>query len=312
MIAPMLSKATEHVPGGKDYLYEIKLDGQRTIAEVSKKSLLLYTRNFQKVTEKYPELRELSDCLKKKNAIIDGEIVALRKGIPSFELLQQRMSLHDLRMVQNLVHTVPVVFYAFDILQVDGKSLLKTPLIERKKILQQTLGPSGTVKVIPFFESREITIDKARAFGYEGVVAKKRDPFYYPGHRTDCWMKQKFQLVDSFVIGGWLEGGRSHGFGSLLIGKYSKRKLIYSGRVGTGFDEPSISSLMRTFASASASISPFTPSPALPKGVHWLKPKLVAEVKFKEWTRAGILRAPVFLGLRPDLDSRSVSFKDRK
>ena len=307
MIVPMLSKPTENLPGGKDYLYEIKLDGQRTIAEVSKKHLLLYTRNLQVVTEKYPELADLPACLKKKNAIIDGEIVALENGIPSFELLQQRMSLHDLRTLRNLLHSVPVLYYAFDILQVDGRSLLKTPLIERKKILNATLKPSDTIKILPFFESKQVTLDKAKAFGYEGVVAKKRDSAYYPGQRTDSWMKQKFQLVDSFVIGGWLEGGRSHGFGSLLIGKYSDKKLLYNGRVGTGFDEACVSSLMKLFERHSTNVSPFTPRPALPKGVHWLKPKLVADVKFKEWTHARILRAPVFLGLRPDLTPKEVT-----
>jgi bifunctional non-homologous end joining protein LigD len=308
MIVPMLSKATENLPGGKNYLYEIKLDGQRTVAEISKNKLLLYTRNRQAVTKKYPELSGLSDCVNKKDAIIDGEIVALKDGIPSFELLQQRMSLHDLRTLPGVIETVPVLYYAFDILSLNGKSLLRTPLIERKQILKESLQVSETIKILPYFESKEITLQKALDFGYEGVVAKKKDSFYYPGARTDCWLKFKFQLVDSFVIGGWLEGGRSQGFGSLLVGKYDGRKLSYCGRVGTGFDEAAVSALMKTFKMLSAESCPFTPRPSLPRGVHWLTPKLVADVKFKEWTNARILRAPVFLGLRPDLKAHDAVF----
>ena len=308
MIKPMLSKPTENLPGGKGYLYEIKLDGQRTIAEFTKNALLLYTRNFQKVTEKYPEVHELTKCIRASSAILDGEIVALKEGIPNFELLQQRMSLRNLRTLPRLLEKIPVLYYVFDIIELDGKSLLRVPLIERKKILQRMIKPGKSVKVLPFFESKQVTLQNALSFGYEGVVAKRADSFYYPGQRTDCWYKQKFQESDSFVIGGWLDGGRSRNFGSLLIGKYDGKKLVYTGRVGTGFNEQSIVKLMMEFDRLASPASPFTPAPALPKGRHWLIPKLVAEVKFKEWTQARILRAPVFLGLRPDVSPSDCRF----
>ncbi len=301
MIIPMLSKLTDHLPSTGSYLYEIKLDGQRTIAEVTKRSTLLYTRNLRNVTRKYPELTGLPDCLRCKSATLDGEIVALKDGIPSFELLQHRMSLSDARMIAAAAQQIPVLYYVFDLVELDGRSILRMPLQERKRLLARSIRPGEVVKLLPSFDSRDITLRKARAFGYEGVVAKKLDSLYYPGQRTDLWLKQKFQESDSFVIGGWLEGGRSHNFGSLLIGKYQGKNLMFRGRAGTGFNASTISMLMDSFEKLKRAKSPFIDLPKGPKGTHWLKPKLVADIKFKEVTSAGILRSPVYLGLRPDL-----------
>lgn len=293
----MLAKSRDTLPSGEDYLYEIKLDGQRTIAEISSKSLLLYTRNFQAVTDKYPELKEMQSNLKTKDAILDGEIVALRDGIPSFELLQQRINLRNSRALLLAVQEIPVIYYAFDVLKIDGKSLLKTPLMSRKNLLNGIFATTDRLKILPWFDSRDFTIDKAIEFGYEGVVAKKRSSFYYPGQRTDCWFKQKFQQYASFVICGWLEGGRSKSFGSLLIGTYQGDRLSYAGRVGTGFTESTIVDLMRKFHHLSSKTCPFARSVQIPGKVHWLKPQLMAKVKFKEWTNARVLRAPVYIGL---------------
>jgi bifunctional non-homologous end joining protein LigD len=302
MIAPMLSKDTQILPSSQEYIYEVKLDGQRTIAEVSKKDILLYTRNFQNVTDKYPELQILKKCVIRKSMILDGEIVALQDGIPSFELLQQRMNLRDSRAVRLAVENVPVLYYVFDILELDGRSLIKKPLYERKQILSHAVNPFEIVKILPFFETRDSTLQKAAEFGYEGVIAKRKDSFYFPGQRTDCWKKYKFQETQTFVIGGWIEGGRSKNFGSLLIGKYDGKKLIHCGRAGTGFDEATIQRLMSEFEKLASPKNPFERVPRTPERIHWLKPKLVAEVKFKQWTRAHIVRAPVFIGLRRDID----------
>ncbi len=302
MITPMLSKTIENLPTSRDYIYEIKLDGQRTIAEVSNKKLLLYTRNFQNVTEKYPELQILTKCITRKSVILDGEIIALQHGIPSFELLQQRMSLRDARAVRRAVEDVPVIYYVFDILDLNGKTLLKTALLERKKLLKASVKPCETVKILPFFDSSDFVLEAAQKMGYEGVVAKKKNSAYYPGQRTDLWLKFKFQKTDSFVIGGWVEGGRSYGFGSILIGKYDGKSLVHCGRAGTGFDEAKIKWLMTKFQKLASAQNPFLHVPHTAERMHWLKPKLVAEVKFKEWTRAHIVRAPVFVGLRDDLN----------
>lgn len=298
----MLSRVAETLPAAKDFIFEIKLDGQRTIAEITKNHLLLYTRNSQNVTDKYPELRlPLTKCTRKP-AILDGEIVALEDGIPSFELLQQRMNLRDTRAVQRAVEQVPIIYYVFDILEYGGKSLLKTPLLERKKLLHEVVKPCDEVKVLPYFDSRDSVLQKAQSFGYEGIVAKKNNSQYYPGQRTDLWLKYKFQQTDSFVIGGWVEGGRSMSFGSILIGKYNQRKeLIHCGRAGTGFDENKIQLLMSKFRRLASPKNPFVQVPRTAERLHWLKPKLVAEVRFKEWTKAAVVRAPVFIALREDL-----------
>ena len=299
----MLSKITESLPAEKDFIFEIKLDGQRTIAEINKKGeLLLYTRNSQKVTEKYPELQVLPKCIDRKPVILDGEIIALQNGIPSFELLQQRMNLRDLRAVRRAVEEVPVFYYLFDILEYGGKSLLKRPLLERKKILNDVVTACDVVKILPHFDSPDFVLQKAQDFGYEGVLAKKSNSFYYPGQRTDLWLKFKFQKTESFVIGGWVEGGRSLQFGSILIGKYDGKNLIHCGRAGTGFDESLIQFLMSQFKKLASIKSPFLQVPRTTERLHWLKPKLVADVRFKEWTKAGIVRAPVFVGLREDID----------
>jgi len=312
MIAPMLSKLTEVLPSGKDFIYEIKLDGQRTIAEVSKTALLLYTRNFQNVTNKYPELEILKKCITKKSAILDGEIVALKDGIPSFELLQQRMNLRDMRAVRRAVEEIPVIYYIFDILDLDGKSLLKEPFLKRKQFLEKAVKPCDVVKLVPHFDSRDLIVKMAGRMGYEGVVAKSANSLYYPGKRTDCWQKYKFHTADSFVIGGWTEGGRSQNFGSLLIGQYKEKDLIPCGRAGTGFNEKSIRMLLQKFQTLKSPKCPFPQVPKTGEIVHWLKPKLVAEVKFNEWTQAGNVRAPVFMGLREDLTPQDCKLKNRR
>ena len=301
MIAPMLSRPVEQLPSGRAYLFEIKLDGQRTLAEVSNKKLLLYTRTFQNVTGRYPELEEISRCFQGKSAVFDGEIVALDRGIPSFQLLQRRMSLRDTRALRPAQQKVPIFYYIFDLLHLNGKSLLRTPLAERKKRLQKVLRSGEHIRLMPVFDSSELIVEKARAFGYEGIVAKRRDSAYLPGRRTALWLKQKFQSTDSFVIGGWLEGGRSHHFGSLLVGKYCGKELVYCGRVGTGFDEACISVFMQQFGRISSQRCPFKHTPQIKGARHWLKPEMVAEVRFKELTQARMLRSAVFLGLRPDV-----------
>src|SRR5262245_50194975 len=139
MIAPMLAKTASFLPSGKDFIFEIKLDGQRTLAEIKPRSLTLYSRSLQNVTAKYPELASLPKHVRDSKALLDGEIVALKNGIPSFQLLQQRMSLHDKRLIEAASIEVPVIYYVFDILEYRGKSLLKVPLLERKKILKQAL-----------------------------------------------------------------------------------------------------------------------------------------------------------------------------
>jgi bifunctional non-homologous end joining protein LigD len=297
MIVPMLAKDGSVLPSSKNFVYEIKLDGQRTLAEIGSKKFILYTRSQQNVTNKYPELINLSKHVRAKSATLDGEIVALQDGIPSFQLMQQRMSLQDQRAIQAAVYKVPVIYYLFDILELDGKSLLKNPLVERKKILKRVIRPAENIKFLPHFENRDEILSKAEEFGYEGIVAKRADSPYYPGMRTDCWIKYKFQKEEEFLICGWLEGGRVRNFGALLLGKYHGRnEKRYVGRAGTGFTDRMIQYLMQQIEPLEITQPPFPNAPKA-KGAHWVKPVLKARVRYKEVTHAGVLRAPVFMGL---------------
>jgi bifunctional non-homologous end joining protein LigD len=296
MISPMLLKLREEVPKGGNYLYEIKMDGQRTIAEVGHGKLLLYTRSLHNVTARYPELQELHKAVKAKSAILDGEIVALKDGLPSFEMMQQRMGLSDLRKLPAVCEAVPVLYYVFDLLALEGKSMLKTPLEERKSLLAKILKTGDTIKLLPFFESSEIAT-KAKKLGYEGIVAKKRNSTYVPGARTDLWVKVKFVKEDNFVIAGWMEGKRVLNFGALILAVEKRGVLVPAGRVGTGFTEKTIRELLKQFAKLETRKSPFGTAQKFPEAVHWLKPILKARVKFSEITRAGVPRAPVYLGL---------------
>lgn len=294
----MLAQLKEKLPAGGDYLYEIKLDGQRTLAEISAKKLLLYTRTFQNVTDKYPEFADIHGRLNCKSAVIDGEIVALRDGIPSFELLQQRMNLRNRRLLGAVSENVPVIYYAFDLLEVDGKSVMSLPLLQRRQRLLKILKPSESVKILPYFESSELILPKAQEFGYEGLMIKKRNSPYRPGQRSDEWMKYKFLQYDTFLICGWTEGGRVRNFGALVMGKYHGRgKYAHIGQTGTGFTERMIHMLMTRFDGLEIAKCPFVKEPKITEKVHWLKPVLKAEIKFKEWTSAEILRSPVFVRL---------------
>lgn len=296
MIAPMLSKLREHLPAGGQYIYEVKLDGQRTIAEVSKDKHLLYTRSFQDVTARYPELDVLRKSIRGASAVLDGEIVALKDGVPSFELLQVRMGLQDLRKLPKAMEQAPVLYYVFDILADGKRSLISLPLEERKEILAKVVKPGKLVKILPFFESPDI-IEKARDYGYEGVVLKKKNSVYLPGQRTELWIKHKFVQQDTFLICGWLEGKRSRQFGALVLGQEKNGKVVHVGRAGTGFAEKTIAHLLKLFEKYNATQSPFDVTPRFVEKVHWLKPRLLARIKFTEWTNAGILRNPVYLGL---------------
>lgn len=294
----MLAQLKSRLPAGKDYLYEIKLDGQRTLIEAGPNKLLLYSRTFQNITDKYPELAGFHKQLKCKSAVVDGEIVALQDGVPSFALLQQRMNLRNKRLILPASENIPIIYYAFDLLEVDGHSLLNTPLINRRKELARILKVSNQVKLLPYFESSELILQKAMEFGYEGLMVKRRNSVYHSGQRTDDWIKFKFQQFGTFLICGWTEGGRVRDFGALVMGKYHGRgKYAHIGQVGTGFTDRFIHVLMTRFAGLEIPESPFIKKPKIREKVHWLRPKLKAEIKFTEWTNAEILRSPVFIRL---------------
>jgi bifunctional non-homologous end joining protein LigD len=261
--------------------------------------------------------REILKAVKElevQDAIIDGEIVALDpKGRSSFQLLQA----YDLGQEKP-----PIFLYAFDLLRLDGENLQGKPLTERKRLLEKVLfgGPPLIRNSIALNGKVDRLLKEAARLGLEGLIGKRTDSTYETGRRSGAWIKLKLHQEQEMIIGGFTdpEGSRQH-FGSLLLGYYEKSKLIYAGKVGTGFNDILLASLAKKFKGLAVDACPFANLPetktgrygagitrAVMKRCHWLKPKLVCQVKFSEWTRDGKLRQPVFFGLREDKSPRDV------
>jgi bifunctional non-homologous end joining protein LigD len=300
-IVPMLARLADMPPNEDDYGFEVKWDGIRAVAYMERGKLHLENRNLRDITFKYPELHTMA---KGRNAIVDGEVVALdQQGRPSFELLQARMHLSTEDAVRLRMPEVPVRFMAFDVMEIKGKPLMELPYTERRARLDK-LDLNGASWQTPAWRRGEGTalLEAARAQRLEGVMAKKLDSPYCPGKRTSYWLKIKAKLSQEFVIGGWLagEGRRATTLGALLVGYFDDGVLRYAGRVGTGFTERTLADLTERLGALSRPDSPFTPPPEPPRAARFVEPELVGEVEFTEWTREGILRHPAYKGLRDD------------
>ena len=310
--SPMLATlGTEGELGDADeWAFEMKWDGIRAIAQVSHGQVRFTSRNGVDVTSRYPELAGLADVAS-EDAVIDGEIVALSKsGRPDFALLQKRMGLTKLAEVERAMVGTPVHFMAFDLLEVGGRSLLKVPYSERRKLLEKTVQSAGAVQVPPVFAGDvHAAMDMSRTLGLEGVMAKRRTSTYSSGKRVRSWVKLKHHFTQEVVIGAWRPGAgnRSHRVGSLLMGIPDGDGLRYVGRVGTGFTDRDLDAMAARFRRLERKTSPFDELPALDaKDAHFISPVLVGEVEFAEWTPTGKLRQPSWRGWRPDKDPSEV------
>jgi bifunctional non-homologous end joining protein LigD len=298
-------------PSHGRWAYEVKWDGIRVVVGVEDGALHLVTRNANDVTHRYPELVGLPAALDGHDAVLDGEVVAFdMHGRPSFQLLQRRMHVEGRHDIERLAAEVPVTLMLFDVLALDRKSLLDRPYLERRAVLQ-SLGLDGDAwRTPPHEEGDGSTLwEWSRDHGMEGVVAKRVDSVYRPGRRSPDWVKVKHQRRQELVVGGFTpgEGARAATFGSLLLGYHDRSgALRYAGRVGTGFDERSLTDLVAVLRRLERPASPFDGGGAVPRGAHFVEPVLVVEVRFAQWTEAGILRAPVFLGVRTDIDAADV------
>jgi bifunctional non-homologous end joining protein LigD len=308
-LRPMYATLAKTPPKTSGWAWELKWDGIRALCYVDGGRIRLFTRNGNEVTHRYPELRKLGETLGAHEAVLDGEIVAFDDtGRPSFELLQRRMHVESDSVIRRLVREVPVVYVLFDVLWDDGHSTMTLPYEERRARLQ-SLGLTGTSWQTPPHEVGDgnATIDVSKQFGLEGVVAKRLDSVYEPGRRSAAWVKVKNVMRQEFVVGGWQpgEGGRTGSIGSLLVGYYDDDTLVYAGKVGSGLSGASIAELKRLFERCARDTSPFAAG-RVPKGVRFVEPVLVVDVKFTEWTSAGNIRQPTFLGVRPDKDPAEV------
>jgi len=310
-IEPMMAKLSDRVPSpDKDWGFEFKWDGIRALAYVEGGRVRLLSRSGEDVTPRYPEVHAMGRALGSREVVMDGEIVALdAKGRPSFEEIQQRMGLMSESEVRRKMKEVPVTYMVFDLLWQEGHSILKAPYSVRRERLE-ALKLTGTSWQTPPYEKGggATMLEASKGAGLEGVVAKKLDSPYEPGRRSGVWLKVKNHNRQVLVIGGWLEGeGRRRGQpGALLVGYFEKGKFVYAGKVGTGFTDSMLEKLHTLLKPLEQSTSAFdVGSP--PRGAHYVKPRVVAEFEFVEWTRSGQLRAPSFKGLRADQPARKVA-----
>jgi len=313
LVRPMLAVLRETVPRDDDnFGYEFKWDGVRAIVYVDGGRPRVLSRNDRDVTASYPELRAMAESLGSRQVILDGEIVAMdESGRPSFEALQARMHVTNTAQVRRLAAQVPATFLAFDVLHLDGRSLLDEPYTERRRVLEslELSGPSWQTP--PHFEgSGDAILAASKEQGLEGVLAKRLDSRYYAGKRSDCWLKVKNLRTQEVVIGGWKpgEGRRKGAIGSLLLGVPGDGGLDYVGHVGTGFTDAMLRELEALLKPLTRTDPPFATAIPRPhaKDAQWVEPEVVGEVAFGEWTKAGILRHPAWRGLRPDKNAADV------
>jgi len=311
---PMKASSATEPPEGSGWTYEPKLDGIRVVAIAAPGSgVLLLTRNGNNKSRQFPEVAgEIAAFAEEVGSLVvlDGELVGTRDGeIVRFESLQKRMHLTRTTEIDALSAAEPAAFIAFDLLLHDGETLLEEPWAERRARLESILedAQSDLLRLGESSPDAASVIAKARAGGWEGVIAKKTSATYESGRRSRSWLKIKLENEQEFVIGGWTDpsGSRSH-LGSIMVGYYDgDGNLCYAGNVGSGFTNAVLKDLHARLARHARKTSPFANPPKAP-GQHWTAPKLVAQVRFNEWTSVGILRQPVFLGLRDDKDPREV------
>jgi len=305
-IEPELATLTKERFSDPAWITERKLDGERCLAFASGSGVRLMTRNKKSITGTYPELAAALGAQQSGDFIVDGEIVAFDGPQTSFELLQQRMQLAA--PLPELRNSVPVFFYLFDVVYAEGQDVRQLPLLERKQVLRALVAFGGPLRFAAHRTGQgEAHWREACAKGWEGVIAKRADSPYRSG-RTRDWLKFKCENSQEFVIGGYTDpqGSRS-GFGALLIGYYDgDGRLVYAGKVGTGFDRRLLRSLHATLRGIGRGTAPFTAGELPRAGVHWVEPRLVGQIGFSEWTAAGQLRHPRFLGLRDDKDPGDV------
>ena len=288
------------LPVGEQWAYEVKWDGVRALVAMEGGRVRATSRNGNDITAAYPELLALSG----PDAILDGELVAFVDGIPQFGALQTRM--HVRSPSPSLVAATPVTFLPFDVLHVEDSSLLALPYDDRRALLAE-LQPDAPP---PFYGDGTVLLESTREQGLEGLVAKRRDSSYFPGRRTECWIKVKNINRQSAIVCGWKagEGGRSGRIGSLLLGVHSPEGLVYAGHVGTGFTAATLALLAAKLDPLARKDSPYDgPVPAEhARTAHWVDPVLVVDVDFTAWTKDGRLRHPSYKGIRSDLDPLEV------
>lgn len=322
-VHPMLAESIEKPFDSAEWLFEIKWDGYRAVAFIENGKARLVSRNQNDLTPRYPELKDLPQFIKAKSAILDGEVVALdAEGRASFSLMQQRTGFRPGGKRAAARADVPVVYYAFDLLYLDGYDWRRMPLEDRKQELASIFVAGDSLRYSDHVtEHGKGLFEIAASKGLEGILAKKRGSFYEE-RRSREWLKIKIRHRLECVVGGYTEpeGSRAH-FGSLVLGLYDDNgRLIHVGQAGSGFDQKSLAEIWKILQKIESSKNPFFGEVEALRRVFWVKPELVAEIEYAEWTGDGSsgkiagtspkLRAPVFLGLRDDKDPKECRWED--
>jgi bifunctional non-homologous end joining protein LigD len=303
-IAPQLATLVDNPPAEDGWLHEIKFDGYRMLCHLDHGKVRFFSRNQKDWTSKFPGVAKAINSLKATTAIIDGEIVIMdQSGRTSFQKLQQAMGRGG---------ATGFIYQVFDLIYIEGLDLIRTPLINRKELLKDLVVTGTKSSVLQYSDHQEgsgkLFFKRACEYGLEGIVSKRADSLYVSA-RNRSWLKTKCSKRQEFVIAGYIPSSKGlQGFGSLILGVYEKGKLIYAGRVGTGFSLKQRAELGRKVDRISRPTMPFAFKPDA-KGLneaHWCEPKLVAEVAFTEWTADGSIRHPSFQSLREDKNPKDV------
>jgi len=306
------AESAESVPAdGSTWAYEVKWDGVRVLAQVEQGRLRLVSRAGNEVTAAYPDLAGLAQV--HPDAVLDGEVVVLRDGVPSFTALAERMHVREAQRARALAARAPATYIAFDLLSLDGADTTALAWTERRTLLEHLADGARDWQVSPVYDDRDALIAATREQGLEGVVAKRRSSRYLPGARTGDWVKLAHKRVQSCLVGGWRweTGGRDR-LGALLLGvPDGAGGLAFAGRVGSGITAAAATELRRVLEAAPSAGSPFTTEvPAVDaRGTIWTAPRVVVDVRYLGRGDAGRLRQPVFRGIRDDLGPDDVRWE---
>ncbi len=289
-----------------DWLFEVKWDGFRVEAVVDGGSVRLWTRGQQDASRYFGPFLDPPTWLDARQAVVDGEVIALdERGEPDFALLQARI-----KGSGGVAEPTPFMYEVFDLLHLDGRSLLDEPLEERRRLLAGVLRPDPRVRLSEHIEADGIAFfEAARARGLEGVMAKDRHSLYVPGARTDRWQKVKIRPEQELVVGGWVKGaGKAVDLGALLVAVYEDGSLRYAGKIGAGFTNTNREELLAAVAPLAADEPPFAAPPprAAARDAHWLRPELVIRAEFAGWTGDGLVRQAAYKGIELEKDPRRV------
>jgi bifunctional non-homologous end joining protein LigD len=302
-IKPMLAENSDPF-NSSDYYFEPKWDGMRCIAYVQHHTVEFQNRNLAIVTKSYPELQAISSHIKSNAAVLDGEIVVLEKGLPSFEILQKRFGVSDQLQVKVLSKKIPTTYIVFDLLHLNGRDIIDQPLSNRREKLAKIIGDAPHILLSHYIpEKGKPYFRKALELGFEGAMAKKANSTYHMGVRSLDWLKIKQVKSIDVIIAGYTRGtgNRSTTFGALVLAAYDARHgLVHLGNVGTGFTDATLERMMRILKPLETRIKTVPGEVKAPAPIRWVKPKLVAEVGYMKMTRDGKLRFPRFMRIRLD------------